>query len=74
MFKNIFEHVTKLNDDKDDDICIIIRTTNVWENENIKGDVLIQALYHHPTFTFPILMIIFALRQHEKMRENAGLF
>ena len=47
MFKNIFEHVTKLNDDKDDDICIIIRTTNVWENENIKGDVLIQALYHN---------------------------
>ena len=50
--KTFFEHVTKPNDDKDDDMCMN-RTTNVWENLNIIGDVLIQALYH-PTFTFPI--------------------
>ena len=50
------------------------RTTNVWENVNIIGDVLIQALYHHPTFTFPILMIILHCASMEKMRENAGLF
>ena len=47
-----FEHVTHVRN-------------NVWENVNIIGDVLIQALYHHPTFTFPILIIIFALYQRE---------
>ena len=45
----------------------IIRTANVWENVNIIGDVLIRALHHHPTFTFPIFNHNFFARDQ---REN----
>lgn len=53
----------------------IIRTANVWENVNIIGDVLIRALHHHPTFTFPIFNHNFLHTTSVKTkRDNVGLF